>query len=350
MTDDRHATDPAPAAKPAAGRSARRPDRAVIAGVGVLAAGSLLLPAGVANAEPEPTKEEVEDRIEELTEEASTLVQEYNQAEEDLEAAEEKVADLDDEIGDEEERYDELRAEVAGFAGAAYRSTDVGATSTVLTVEDPEDLLDQSADLAYLSENQRAKLDDFTGSSERLIGLKDEAEDGRDEAQDRADELAEQQEEIEDALAEQEELLADFEGENPTAGEADGSGGSSYSGSASGNARTALDFAYSKIGTPYLWGGTGPNGYDCSGLMQAAWGSAGVSLPRTTYDQFNLPNKVSRADLQPGDIMFFFDDLGHNGMYAGNGQMVHAPSSGKTVSVVNLADYWDSQFVGAVRP
>ncbi|GAA3763212.1 cell wall-associated NlpC family hydrolase [Spinactinospora alkalitolerans] len=322
----------------------------VITGFGVLAASSLVLPAGVAHAEPEPTKEEVEQRIEELTEESSTLVQEYNQAKENLEAAEKRIESLEEEVGDEEDLYEGLRDQVARFAAAAYKSADLDSTTTVLSVEDPEDILNQSADLSYLSENQRTQLEEFAGSSERLIRLKQEAEDARDEAQEQTGDLEEQKEEVEDKLAEQEELLAGFEGENPTAGAASDSGGGSYTGSVSGSARAALDFAYSKIGTPYVWGGTGPNGYDCSGLMQAAWGSAGVSIPRTTYAQYELPKKVSRADLQPGDIMFFFEDLGHNGMYAGNGQMVHAPSSGKTVSVVDLADYWDQHFVGAVRP
>lgn len=327
-----------------------KPRKRALTGFGVLAASSLVLPAGVAHAEPEPTKKEVEERIEELTEESSTVVQEYNQAKEDLEAADKRVESLEEQIGDEEDRYTELRGDVADFAAGAYKSVDLGSPVTVLGAENPGDVLDQSADLSYLSKSQRAQLDEFTGSSERLIKLKEEAEGTRDDTKEQRDDLEEKKEEVEDKLAEQEKLLADFEGENPTAGSASDAGGGSYTGSASGNARTALDFAYSEIGTPYVWGGTGPNGYDCSGLMQAAWGTAGVSIPRTTYAQFELPNKVSRDNLQPGDIMFFFDDLGHNGMYAGNGQMVHAPSSGKTVSVVNLADYWDQHFVGAVRP
>ncbi|WP_046470273.1 C40 family peptidase [Allosalinactinospora lopnorensis] len=328
----------------------QRKMKRITAGLGAFAVTSLVLPTAVAHAEPEP--EEVEERIDELTEESSTLVQDYNEAEEELDATGKRIEDLEEKIGDEEDRYEELRGEVAQYASAAYRSADLDATTTIMSVEDPEDLLDQSADVSYLSENQKAELDEFAGSSERLINLKKEAEDSRDKAKEKSDELENQKNDVEDKLAEQEELLAELEEAGSSAsGAAQGSAaGASYNGSASGDARAALDFAYSKIGTPYQWGGTGPDGYDCSGLMQAAWGAAGAGIPRTTYSQFEMPNKVSRADLQPGDIMFFFDDLGHNGMYAGNGRMVHAPSSGKTVSEVNLADYWDQHFVGAVRP
>ncbi|MFC7329721.1 NlpC/P60 family protein [Marinactinospora rubrisoli] len=318
---------------------------AIAAGMGVLA-GGVVLPSGTAHAEP--TQEEVEQRIEELTEESSTLVQDYNQAKEDLEAAERRIESLEESIGDEDERYEELRERVAGFASAAYRSNDPSATTTVLSVDDPSALLDQSADISYLSERQRAELEEFTNASERLLQLKEEAEQARDEAEERRDELKDKQDEVEESLAEQEELLAGFE-TNPVTGGGD-SGGASYTGSASGSARTALDFAFAQVGKPYVWGGTGPSGYDCSGLTQAAWGAAGVSLPRTTYAQYELPNKVSWSELQPGDILFFFPDIGHNGIYAGNGQMVHAPSSGRTIEVVSLSGYWDQQFQGAIRP
>ncbi|GAA1439275.1 C40 family peptidase [Nocardiopsis tropica] len=316
-----------------------------------VAAGGLLLPTAVAHAEPEATQEEVEERIEELLQESSTLVQEYNEAQEAYEAAEEQVEDLDGQIGSEEERYEELRAKVVELASASYQSTDPESTATALFVDDPSEIFEQSADLSYLSETRRAELEAFAESDARLIALKEEAEEGYDEASEQLEEAEERKEEVEDSLAEQEELLTTFEGENPTTeGETPSGSAPTYTGSASGDARAAIDFAYSKIGTPYQWGGTGPNGYDCSGLTQASWAAAGVSIPRTTYTQYDMPNAVAWEDIQPGDILFFFPDLGHNGLYVGNGMMVHAPSSGKTVSEVRLADYWAQHFVGARRP
>lgn len=316
-------------------------------------AGALLLPSAVAHAEPEPTREEIEEQIEELLKESSTLVQQYNEAEEVSEAAEQKVEELAEQVGSEEERYEELRVKVAGLASARYQSNDPESVSTALFVDNPQEIYEQSADLSYLSESNRSELETFAESDARLIALKGEAELASDEAAEQLEELQEQKDEVDSSLTEQEELLASFGGDNPAnAGETAAGGGEAptYTGSASGNARAAIDFAYSKIGTPYLWGGTGPNGYDCSGLTQASWGAAGVSISRTTYTQYDLPNQVSWENIQPGDILFFFPDLGHNGLYVGNGLMVHAPSSGKTISEVRLADYWAQHFVGARRP
>lgn len=320
-----------------------------------MALGAVLAPLAVANAEPEPTREEVEQRIEELLEESSSLVQEYNEAQEVVEAAEAQVDELDEQIGSEEEIYEGLRQNVSELANASYQSNDPDSVAVALYVDNPSEIFEHSADLSYLSETRQRQLEDFALSDERLITLKEEADSAYELAEEQLAELEDAKDEAEESLVEQEALLASFEGENPTtagesAGESAGGSNPVYTGSASGNARTAIDFAYSKIGVPYLWGGTGPNGYDCSGLTQAAWASAGVSIPRTTYSQYELPNAVAWEDIQPGDILFFFPDLGHNGLYVGNGLMVHAPSSGKTISEVRLADYWAGQFVGARRP
>ena len=124
------------------------------------------------------------------------------------------------------------------------------------------------------------------------------------------------------------------------------------------------------VGLPYSWGGgdafgptlgfCGPSGcqglttvgFDCSGLTLYAWAQAGVLLPHYTGSQFNVGKRVTRAeDLRPGDLLFFHDDLGHMGMYIGNGQMIHAPQTGDVVRIVKLAgSRYEASFRGAVRP
>jgi cell wall-associated NlpC family hydrolase len=108
----------------------------------------------------------------------------------------------------------------------------------------------------------------------------------------------------------------------------------------------ALQFALTKRGDPYVWGAAGPNSFDCSGLVLWAYAQVGISLPHFTGDQWNMGVHVSRADLQPGDLVFFYPDIGHVGLYIGNGLMVDAPNFGEVVQVEPVM--WDV-YVGAVR-
>jgi peptidoglycan DL-endopeptidase CwlO len=109
---------------------------------------------------------------------------------------------------------------------------------------------------------------------------------------------------------------------------------------------TALRAALTQRGKPYVWGAAGPDSYDCSGLVMWAFLQEGISLPHYTGDQWNAGMHVSRADLEPGDLVFFFADISHVGLYLGNGLMVDAPSTGQVVQVQPV--FW-SDYVGAVR-
>ncbi|MEV0439175.1 NlpC/P60 family protein [Streptomyces spectabilis] len=123
-----------------------------------------------------------------------------------------------------------------------------------------------------------------------------------------------------------------------------GSGSGSGSGSGPGNtdsgyaakAEKVIAFAEKQIGKPYVWGATGPGSYDCSGLTQAAWKTAGISLPRTTWDQVKVGTTVSTSGAKRGDLVFFYDDISHVGIYIGNGKMIHAPKPGANVRVESI--------------
>jgi cell wall-associated NlpC family hydrolase len=118
-------------------------------------------------------------------------------------------------------------------------------------------------------------------------------------------------------------------------------------------AGTALEFARQQLGKPYLWGATGPGSYDCSGLTRAAYAAAGRNLPRTSRQQWYSGPHVDLADLQPGDLMFWADDVSspasihHVALYAGDGLMLAAPHAGTVVKVQPV--YLDG-YIGAVRP
>ena len=111
-------------------------------------------------------------------------------------------------------------------------------------------------------------------------------------------------------------------------------------------AKTALEH----VGYPYRWGGTSPaSGFDCSGFVMYVYAQVGVSLPHNAAAQYGYGTPVSRDDLQPGDLVFF-DGLGHNGIYIGGGQFIHAAHTGDVVKISTLSQDWYAQkFVGARR-
>jgi cell wall-associated NlpC family hydrolase len=115
----------------------------------------------------------------------------------------------------------------------------------------------------------------------------------------------------------------------------------------SGGAAAAVQAALSQVGKPYQWGAAGPNAYDCSGLTMWAWAHGGVSLPHSSSMQYGATARVSRSNLQPGDLMFFGSPIHHVAMYVGGGRMVEAPYSGLSVRVTSA---FRSDYVGAGRP
>jgi cell wall-associated NlpC family hydrolase len=118
---------------------------------------------------------------------------------------------------------------------------------------------------------------------------------------------------------------------------------------ASGRAKVAVSAAMAQLGDRYVWGAEGPSSFDCSGLTMYAWGKAGVSLSHSSKAQYGEGRKVSRGELQPGDLVFFgHPTIWHVGMYIGNGRMVHAPNPSKPVKTDDI-DYM-SGYAGAVRP
>jgi cell wall-associated NlpC family hydrolase len=109
-------------------------------------------------------------------------------------------------------------------------------------------------------------------------------------------------------------------------------------------------FARAQIGRPCVWGAAGPGSYDAPGLTQAAWKAAGVTLPRTTQAQWGAGVQVTLADVQVGDLVFFHDDLGHVGIWSGDGMMIHAPGPGAFIREESVFFAGQSAIKGAVRP
>lgn len=318
--------------------------RRVAFGIGLVTAGALVFPQGVASADP--SEGEVRDRVDKLMRESSKLVDDYNQAVVDRKAAAKRYKKTKAQLKASEAEFEQLKLRVAQLAAAAYRTGDLSSPMTMMASDDPQSVLDQVATLNHMSKVRASQLEEYEGVAERLVKLRADAKSAYDEALAAYKKINKKKNEVEDKLAEQRQILAKYTTPAP------GGTPQNYTGPASGNARVALQFAYQQIGDPYSYGANGPDAWDCSSLTQNAWGAAGVSLPRTSQQQWNAGTRVTRAALQPGDLVFFYSSSApsHMGMYAGGGKMVHAPSSGKSVQEVDMAGYYWANFVGGVRP
>ncbi|TQN32017.1 NlpC/P60 family protein [Haloactinospora alba] len=321
-----------------------------LAAVGFVAVGALLMSTGTAQADP--SLDEVKDEVEQLEEDYASLADEYNQAKEEHDAAQEKLEDIESKQEDAQEELDTMQEDVRTLANAAYSGVDYTSPAYLISSDGPQDALEQASDLGYLSENQQENLRSYLERKEELDDLKSEAEETEEEAKEKLDEAESAKEDAEEKLEEKEDLLDELtaEQQEEVGGGSGNSSSASYTGSASGDAGAALDFAYAQIGDSYQLGANGPDVWDCSSLTQHAWKQAGVNLPRTTYDQINAGQSVSWSEKQPGDLLFFYDGPSHVGIYAGDGKMVHASNPEKPVQEVQLDGYYERNQTGVVRP
>ncbi|MEV4948171.1 C40 family peptidase [Streptomyces sp. NPDC053755] len=347
--------------------------------------------AGAAPAPPKPTVEEIQKKVDDLYRQAGTATQEYNRAKESTDRQRRKVDGILDDIARRTEAINESRRALGSYAAAQYRAGAVGPTAALIFADSPQSYFDQTHLMDRLSERQRGAVADYEGK--RAAAAKQRAEATKSlqsltesqaalrtskqtvqgklaqartllarltaeekarlaelerkreaEARRKAQERAEAEAARAKAEAErrrQEEASREQRPESPVTPPP--TGGSTYA----AKAAKALEFARDQIGKPYVWGATGPSSYDCSGLTQAAWKSAGVDLPRTTWDQVKVGTRVATDDLLPGDLVFFYDDISHVGLYIGDGKMIHAPKPGANVREESI---YYMPIYGSVRP
>jgi cell wall-associated NlpC family hydrolase len=302
---------------------------------GFLVAAVLVTQAAGAVAEPRPTIAQAKARLAKLDAQADKVVDKYNDAGEKYKKARKEYGDVNGRYKQKIARADELRAGLVSVAVSSYQSGDVLSWPNLITTGDPEALLMGLASIDQMSVGRSRTLAEYETAMSSLKDEREKAKGAYDNALKLFDDLRAQKKDVEKLVGEQERLLRRLNAYN--AGNPSGSG-VKYTGPASGNARAALQFAYAQIGKPYRYGGTGPGAWDCSGLTQKSWAAAGVSLPRTAASQYSwgASRRVSLNALQPGDLLFS-SGLGHVGMYAGSGQMIHAPRTGDVVKLTPLS-------------
>ncbi|MEV5931438.1 NlpC/P60 family protein [Streptomyces sp. NPDC052079] len=362
---------------------------------------SVALLSQTANAAPsdddKPSLEEVEKKVGDLYRQAESATEKYNAAKEKTTKQRKRVDTLLDDVAKRTQKLNDAREELGSFAAAQYRTgAGVPDTATFLLADTPQDIFDQRQVMDRMTGRQKEAVDDYVTQQSETMKKRQEATksletltesqgdlkkakatvqkkltDARElmskltaeekarlaaiekkkqeEAARKAAELARQQAEQQQAQEEAAQQQSGGTGTSESSGSTTPPSTSTDS-SYSTKAEKALAFARAQIGKPYVWGATGPGSYDCSGLTQAAWKAAGVTIPRTTYDQVDAGTTVPVSQAQPGDLVFFYDDITHVGIYIGNGMMIHAPKPGTYVRDESIFYDGESSVHSVVRP
>ena len=298
-------------------------------------------------------------KLSELQGDASEANEQYNQVQAQLDAANAKLEQTKTDIQTQQDKVNGLRAQVAVVTLQQLQDRGISTTTALLTSASQNDALDRiimssmvadtttailqnyqlgQATLAELQREEQATVDSITADQQKMSQLKDEASQKVTDAQNLVDQLT----------AAQQAALAQA---NAAALASAGGSSASYAppppvqnGDA---AATIVAWAMARVGLPYTYGGAGPNSYDCSGFTMQAFAQVGIHLPHSATSQFNYGVPVSKADLQPGDLVFFYSGPGHVGIYVGGGMIVDARN--ERVGVVYGPLDIGMPFVGARR-
>ncbi|MGV4985088.1 NlpC/P60 family protein [Streptomyces sp. NPDC001709] len=333
--------------------SHRRPKQQSRARVTVLttaAAAAVVLSANAANAAPSQklSKDQVKAKVDKLYEEAEQATEKFNGAKEKQQKLQKEISTIQDNVARGQQDLNKLRDGLGSLATSQYRSGGIDPSVQLFLSSNPDDFLDKASTLDQLSAQQVDALKKIQDKQRELAQERAEASQKLKDLSSTRTELEQKKKEVQGKLADAQKLLNTLtakEKQELAAQQQRADRSSSdrvHLGDtppASGRAGAAFSAAQSQIGKPYVYGATGPSSYDCSGLTSWAYAQAGVSIPRTSEAQANIGTRISSVDqLQVGDLVFFYGDLHHVGLYAGNGQVLHAPHTGAVVRYEAMSD------------
>lgn len=329
--------------------------------LGVAVAASLTVFAGPtisADAAPTPapkTAKSAKQRVEELQAQAGQIGEDYNTISDALDKGKAELKVLNSDIAIQQKKVDRLNADARTIALAQFRSRDLDTTLQIFTSDDPDQLLDrlstaskvddtmaqllseqqtEQASLADMKRASQAEVTALADQEKKLSGLKDQADAKVAEAQTLYESLdPSDQQQVDNGDDNGNDNGGDNGGDTPDPGD--------Y-GNADARVQKAIAYAVSKVGkSRYVWGAAGPNAFDCSGLMLAAYRKVGISLPHSSRAQAGRGHSVSKSNLQPGDLVFFAHggSIYHVAMYIGGGKIVHARQPRYGIQINSLAGY-----------
>jgi cell wall-associated NlpC family hydrolase len=322
---------------------------------GLAAVGGLTY-GGIAAAAPQPTVSQVQAKINQLTTQFDQVSEQLDQASQQLSAAQTKLTGVRTRFTTANAAFQSAQASVARNAATAFEDTGSTSMAGVLTSGNPSAILQQGSMLIELSGNKNAQTRQLGIAAGQLAGAEQQVQRTESGITALKTQLSAHKKSLGKLIDTEKATLASLTVPQQQTVQTNtiGSSGSAttsatYTGPTSSQGEKAVAFAYAQLGKPYVWGATGPNSFDCSGLAQAAWSTAGVAIPRTTYEQWAALPHISTSALEPGDLLYF-DGVGHVAIYVGNNEIIDAPQTGSDVEKIPLAGWYASTLVGAARP
>lgn len=353
--------------------------------------GGLVLSTAPASAQPTKTIEQVQAEIDALEADAADAAEAWNEARTLQNSLDAKIAKLTTRIAIAKKSYEKTAAGVDAIARAAYASGGMEPSLQALLADDPEQFLEQSAALDQVSRSQGTSLRRTQAARLALAQLEAQLTQQQAQADAAAARAQAAKTKVSDKLAEAQRILSSLKAEerqrldrlqqarrdasaraaaraqasirsSRDSSRGNSSGGSSSAGSSSndtpstpsdvsGRARIAVAYALAQVGKRYVAAASGPNAFDCSGLTMAAWAQAGAYLPHFSKAQWSATARVSRGDLRPGDLVFYFGGGAHHvAMYVGGGMMVSASNPRDGVELIGVWSPWyGERYSGAGR-
>jgi cell wall-associated NlpC family hydrolase len=328
-------------------RRPKQPNRARVTVLTATAAAAVALSSQAANAAPaKPSVKTVKSKVDKLYEQAEQATQKYGGAKESRKKLQKQVDNIQSEVARQQSQLNTLQDNIGSLAAAQYRDGGIDPTVQLVLSSDPDSYLDKASALDQLSGKQEEELRQIAQKKRTLAQEKTEAATKLKELSDTRTELGKRKKQIQGKLQAANKLLnsltaqqkAQLAQEQARASRSTTRAPLSNSPAASSRAAAALAAAATKIGDPYVYGASGPNSFDCSGLTSWAYAQAGVSIPRTAEEQANAGTHLTESQLRPGDLVIFYSDHHHVGLYAGNGMVLHAPHTGTTVKYEAMSD------------
>ena len=332
--------------------------RGVAIAAGLVAVGGLAVFASAAGAAPQPSVDQVQARINQLTSQFNKVSEQFDQASQQLSAAQSRLSQVRVHLNHANAQFQAAQANVAQTAAAAFEDTGATSIAGVLTSGDPSVVLQQGSLLMELSGSRNAETQQLLTDASQLAGVEQEMQRTESGIAGLKSQLAAHKTSLGKLIATEQATLGGLTvpEQQAVVNNSIGANGSSapqqYAGPTGTQADAAVAFVFSQLGCPYVYGGTGPchSGFDCSGLVQAAWASAGVQIPRDSYEQFAALPHVPLASIEPGDILVYNGE-GHVAMYVGGGYIIDAPETGMNVEKIPMSTPWYADsLVGVLRP